>query len=103
MNFDELNAAFRMESQKKTVEGLELEFYPLTASQRIAVYQYAQKHSKDITHIQAMSICESCPDLSFDNLEQVKLWKPEILGEFSDFVSELSGVKTDAAEDAEKN
>ena len=103
MNFDELNAAFRMESRNKEAGGLELEFYPLTASQRIAVYQYAQTHSKDITHIQAMSICESCAELTLDNLEQVKLWKPEILGEFSDFVSELSGVKAEAAEDAEKN
>lgn len=103
MDFSALNAAFAMKPQTKTIGEFELSFVPLTASQRIQLYKYASDNGQDITHIQALSICESCRELSVDNLDEVKAWEPEVLGELSDFVQKISGVDKDASEEAEKN
>lgn len=103
MDIAALNAAFQMETHTKKVGGIELEFLPLTASQRVEVYKYARDNGTDITHIQAMTICEGCLSLSDSHLDDVKKWKPEVLGELSDFVQKISGVDKEASEEAEKN
>lgn len=103
MDFEKINASFRKQPVTKKFGEIELEFIPLSSSQRISLAQYAKQNGSDVTTVQAMVIVAGCTSLDDSHLEQVKNWDNDLLSDMSDFVTLLSGSDAEAGEEARKN